>query len=619
LLKKVSPRLVFIIASFWYCTAQPAWPAQSAAPADPRPAVSIAVPDTLVNPMDTMALRQTISKLRQQLPNYRIDVVSLVAAEADDGIRRMKPDFIFAPAGFLQIFAKTSPVSFYQIATRRNLHAPEAEKAVGAAFLVKAGRTDLTDLKSLRGKRAISGLPIAVDGWLAAQGEIQKAGFDPEKFFSHAEFRNNAYPDAVSALAAGSADVAVVPACLLETLEGANLVAKDEFRVIGAKDGTLLCRHSTDLYPDISFYALLDAPHRAVRDVTVALLAMEALDHDEWLPNVSQEGVSVLFRDLRVGHYAFLRDMTPAALYERHKSAVWTGLLILALLILNEARLHRLVKIRTRDLRETIRQKDAVEAQNAEIRSALASLERQSVVQQMSGMIAHEINAPIGSIRAYAAVLLLQNAGGAQKAVLEKIDGEAQRIAEIIRKVRAYRHSKKANHAPCDLRAVVGRAVKALAAERSPAIAAAIRIEADDMAPGAMLVSGDALELEILFLNLLRNASNAIRYAECEKDGEEPFIRVGIRRDAMGERPQYRITVANPGREIGDAEFERLSHCNASPVSNPEGLGLGLTICRGICDNHGALMRLARRTGGGLIVTVLIDALAENTVSEGTK
>jgi two-component system sensor histidine kinase TtrS len=87
----------------------------------------------------------------------------------------------------------------------------------------------------------------------------------------------------------------------------------------------------------------------------------------------------------------------------------------------------------------------------------------------------------------------------------------------------------------------------------------------------------------------------------------------------MGERPQYRITVANPGREIGDAEFERLSHCNASPVSNPEGLGLGLTICRGICDNHGALMRLARRTGGGLIVTVLIDALAENTVSEGTK
>jgi two-component system sensor histidine kinase TtrS len=237
----------------------------------------------------------------------------------------------------------------------------------------------------------------------------------------------------------------------------------------------------------------------------------------------------------------------------------------------------------------------------------------------MSGMIAHEINAPIGSIRAYAAVLLLQNAGGAQKAVLEKIDGEAQRIAEIIRKVRAYRHSKKANHAPCDLRAVVGRAVKALAAERSPAIAEAIRIEADDMAPGAMLVSGDALELEILFLNLLRNASNAIRYAECEKDGEEPFIRVGIRRDAMGERLQYRITVANPGREIGDAEFERLSHCNASPVSNPEGLGLGLTICRGICDNHGALMRLARRTGGGLIVTVLIDALAENTVSEGTK
>jgi two-component system sensor histidine kinase TtrS len=619
LVKKVSSGLVFIIAFLWYGTVLPAM-AQDAAPqADPRPVLTIAVPDTLVNPLDTTAVRRTVDRLRQRLPDYRIDTINLVAAETDENIRSLQPDFIFAPAGFLQMFAQNSPVSFYQIATRRNAHAPVAENAVGSAFLVRSDREDLKDLKSLKGKRAAAGLPFTVDGWLAAQGEILRAGFDPEKFFSHAEFRNNAYPDVLSALAAGSADVAVVPACLLETLEDMNLAASGQFRVVNEKPGPLLCRHSTDLYPDISFYALLNAPHRAVRDVTVALLAMEALGGDEWLPNVAQDRVSELFRDLKVGHYAFLRDMTPRALYERHKSAVWTGILILALLLLNEVRLHRLVRIRTRDLRETIRQKDSVEAQNAEIRGQLASLERQSVVQQMSGMIAHEINAPIGSIRAYTAVLLMQSAESAQKAVLEKIDGEAQRIAEIIRKVRAYRHSKKANHAPCDLCAVIGRAVKALAAEQSPAVLEAVHIETDDMTPGAFLVSGDALELEILFLNLLRNAANAIRYAE-EENGEAPFIRVAVRHDAASERPQYRITVANPGREIGDAEFERLSHCNASPVNNPSGLGLGLTICRGICDNHGALMRLARRSGGGLIVTVLIDALAGNTaVNEVTK
>ena len=40
----------------------------------------------------------------------------------------------------------------------------------------------------------------------------------------------------------------------------------------------------------------------------------------------------------------------------------------------------------------------------------------------------------------------------------------------------------------------------------------------------------------------------------------------------------------------------------------PEGLGLGLTICRGIADSHGATLRFEARPEGGVRATVEIDA-----------
>ena len=39
-----------------------------------------------------------------------------------------------------------------------------------------------------------------------------------------------------------------------------------------------------------------------------------------------------------------------------------------------------------------------------------------------------------------------------------------------------------------------------------------------------------------------------------------------------------------------------------------EGLGLGLTICRGIADSHGATLRFEARPEGGVRATVEIDA-----------
>ena len=48
----------------------------------------------------------------------------------------------------------------------------------------------------------------------------------------------------------------------------------------------------------------------------------------------------------------------------------------------------------------------------------------------------------------------------------------------------------------------------------------------------------------------------------------------------------------------------------------PEGLGLGLSIVRGIADSHGATLTFERRPSGGLTVRFVTDAAPEDAAPE---
>ncbi len=61
---------------------------------DPRPVISMAIADTLVNPYDILSLRQTIRKLSELLPNYRLHTITITAAEAAESLAAAKPHFL---------------------------------------------------------------------------------------------------------------------------------------------------------------------------------------------------------------------------------------------------------------------------------------------------------------------------------------------------------------------------------------------------------------------------------------------------------------------------------------------------------------------------------------------
>ncbi|WP_303337921.1 sensor histidine kinase [Sutterella sp.] len=611
---------------------------------DTRPVLSVAVIDTLINPFDTRALESTIGKLGELLPQYRWQLSVLPAVESEEALLRVRPDFLLAPSGFAAFTQLSDKISAVKIATRRTVLAESAERSVGAAFVVRSDRP-WRSLSELKGRSAATGLPDTVEGWLAAAGEISRAGFDPDEFFATLSIRSNAYPDVFSEVLSGATDVGIIPACLLETVEAEGLAAPGRLRVIHEREGGLACRHSTDLYPGIGLIALSGASEEKVRDVLGALLSLHGFEGFEWFTNVSDARVLRLFEELRAGPWAHLRDMSPMAVFSRYKHEILLLLAGVLLLVLNELRLHALVRRRTADLRAALEANLKSEAEAADARQRLAGLERRSVVHQMSGMVAHEVSAPIGAIRAYTAVLRLllgrarkAEAGGSAPAAdpagerldvaLSGIEHEAAKIAGIIDRVRSYARAGTRQHQPVAVGPVLSRGLRAARAELTEENRARITLELEGADRTDALVTGDALELEVLFLNLIRNAASAALNAAERKGSGKPVVIARLEapenpgkmektgdedpREAGGSSgaasARIHVIIENTGEEMTDDAMARLASLGDAIVPSPTGLGIGLGICRGIIEGHGASMKFARRPGGGVRVRVTFPA-----------
>lgn len=584
-----------------------------------RPLLTIGIPDTVLTSHDAPDLRRTVDMLARTLPEYRWRTTVISTADASSALRSQSPDFLFAPAGFTLSFDPSLRAGLFRIAARRRAFGTDAARSAGAVILVRETSAART-LADLRGKKAAAAVPNAVDGWLAVQHRLFNEGQDPEQFFGHVRFLNNAYPDVISALIRGSVEAAVLPMCLPEKLQRAGLLALSGFRVISppeeSGDSPAVCARSTELFPDISLYALPDAPERAVRQVTVALLSeglarypTDATDFD-WVTNVSESEVDKLYRDLRIGPYAYLRDMSLKAVLNRYRTPIFLVLSLVGFLLLSELRLRRTLRIRTDALMKSVNEAEALRQHAEEARLKLAVFERKSIAEQLSGMIAHEVNTPIGSIRAYVRVLtlrlkkLLPEGDTSLMRSVAGIDREAGRIADIIARVRS--HAKtEAVHRECSLAEIIVRSVRAFEAEAPTERKGLTSVELPAGDP--LCIKADALEAELLILNLLRNGFRAAKEADSLHGSDKALV---VKVDLSDDR--YRLCVSNAGRPVTDAEVEALSdpvHGTAKTGKDSGGLGLGLSICRAIAESHGSSLRFEARRGGGLSVSILLPTL----------
>lgn len=339
-----------------------------------------------------------------------------------------------------------------------------------------------------------------------------------------------------------------------------------------------------------------------MKAVSVALLTMPDQRSFSWQVAGQLNTVGDLYKTLGMGPFA-PKPLTFKDVLIKYRWIFAGVALLIFILVMNEMRLRTLVRKRTSDLTAALSDNERLAENEREARTKLSVLERNSLVSHLSSMIAHELKQPLATIMNYCEVMSLTledltPSNPTLEKATDAVNREAHRITDIVDRVRGYAREKKSAHKPVDLTAVVTAAAENFRHyEEYRKYSPELLISA---VPGA-LVSGDPLELEILLINLMKNAARAMK-----SETRRP-LQVSVRTV-----DQYVfLTVEDAGPKLDDKDFRRLTE--ASDSTDPAGLGLGLGIVRGIADAHGALMTVKHAEPHGVIFEFRFDRVNETS------
>lgn len=221
---------------------------------------------------------------------------------------------------------------------------------------------------------------------------------------------------------------------------------------------------------------------------------------------------------------------------------------------------------------------DALDAGLADAGVPRSCLLRLSVLGELSGTLAHELNQPLAAITNYASSLVRRadKQSLTEAAVREaagEITGQAERAAAILGRIRAFARKRTASRERVAPRELVDEAVALFRGM----LAQAPQVDVVDTLPADTRVELDALQIQQVLLNLLKNAWDASRGLPAARQ------RIRIRLERVG--ASLRIIVRDYGRGLDETARERLFE--SFFTTKADGLGLGLSICRRIAEAHG--------------------------------
>lgn len=290
-----------------------------------------------------------------------------------------------------------------------------------------------------------------------------------------------------------------------------------------------------------------------------------------------------------------LRAEPPAPLQVRSTITAADGLEMQAL----EQAIHQLV---TRFNQASADLRRAGERQHQRDADNLRLLREKLHSSLEAAAIAHEINQPLSVLLLSSQLLLEQATSRSGTALpapwrqqLQSIRDQAERVVITIEAMRALLRNVQTEPQQVDLREVARSAVlHARSAERDAG--AAIDDDALTLRLEPAWVLGDAVQLQLAVVNVLRNALQATSGLT----GRAPWV--GI--DLTHQDDHWCLSVSDNGPGFpADLEAEPLLRS-----SKPGGSGLGLFVVRTTVHNHSGQLELGRSGQGGACVRIRLRA-----------
>lgn len=216
---------------------------------------------------------------------------------------------------------------------------------------------------------------------------------------------------------------------------------------------------------------------------------------------------------------------------------------------------------------------------------------------EFAGSIVHEINQPLAAMVTQAASALKwleQDPPEVREArtSIEKVVWSARRCADMIHGLRSLMVGNGVTRERVDVNALV---VQALHISNDVMEFGRDRVVCD-LDPDAGCISACRMQLEIVLLNLLSNATKAM-----EGGAPASILTVRTRRERHG----VYVTILDDGHGIGALKPATLFRPFSSTTEGR--LGLGLTICRHVIAQHGGRIDIKNVVGGAAVEVRLPD------------
>jgi PAS domain S-box-containing protein len=225
-------------------------------------------------------------------------------------------------------------------------------------------------------------------------------------------------------------------------------------------------------------------------------------------------------------------------------------------------------------------------------RNEMAHLSRVTMLGELSGSLAHELNQPLAAI--------LSNAQAAQqflkedvfdvnelRQVLAEIVAEDKRAGEVIRHLRLlFRKGEVGQRfGNLDINEVVQDVLKLM---RNDLMNQSVTVQTE-LAENLPAVQGDRVQLQQVLLNLVLNGCEAM--IDCDSSERQLLIISGLENGAV------HVSVTDRGGSIPEETMERVFE--PFFTTKADGMGLGLSVCRTIIEAHRGDICVRNNAEGG--------------------
>ena len=225
-----------------------------------------------------------------------------------------------------------------------------------------------------------------------------------------------------------------------------------------------------------------------------------------------------------------------------------------------------------------------------QIQEQLRKTERIAELGTLASGMAHEIGTPMNVILGRAEYLMDRVKEEPVKKGLQTIVAQVERITKVMNQMLAFARRKPPERGPLDLKDIVEDSLE-LFRERLAKARVTVELALDDHCPAAQ---ADADQMRQVLINLIMNALHAM-----EGGGT---LRVGLE----SEQDRVKLTVTDTGHGIPKDALQKIFEPFFTTKEFGKGTGLGLTVVKGIIEEHQGTITVDSEEGRGTRFTVLL-------------